>query len=89
MGSISGSVLVKCKVCGSIFYWSMDNWPFVDTEIIGTCDDCLNEKNHDIIDESYYPIRVVGKITFTEKGYKGYNIVMWREKSERPKNSKD
>jgi len=87
MGSISGFVLAKCKVCGSIFDWQMENWPFVDIEeITGTCDDCLNKKDHDIMDERYDPIRVVGKITFTEKGY---NIVMWREKNEQPKNSKD
>lgn len=76
---ISGSVLAKCKVCGSIFVWNMEDWPFVDTEIIGTCDDCFDKKDHDIMDESYDPIRVVGRITFTEKGY---NIVMWREKNE-------
>jgi len=49
---ISGWLEAKCKECKCRFSWYIDsNWPFVDSEIIGTCDKCLNKLSHDCIDE--------------------------------------
>ena len=69
--SISGGLEAKCKVCGCVFNWSMGNFPFIDAEIVGTCDDCFNKKNHDIfheniVNENDCP-EVVGRIMF-DKG---------------------
>ena len=51
MGSISGSVEAKCKECKCRFSWHLDNFPFIDAEIIGTCDKCFEKIDHDCVDE--------------------------------------
>jgi len=48
---ISGQVVARCKVCNCRFVWSLDNLPFIDSEIIGTCSKCLNKESHDCYDE--------------------------------------
>ena len=49
---ISGWLEAKCKNCKCRFNWFInDSWPFVDSEIIGTCTNCIEEKDHDCIDE--------------------------------------
>ena len=51
MGSISGCIEAKCTKCKCRFVWHMDNQPFVGSKIIGICSNCLNEKDHDCVDE--------------------------------------
>lgn len=51
MGTISGSLVARCKECNCRFTWSMDNFPFVDAEIVGTCDKCFKKESHDCYDE--------------------------------------
>lgn len=61
--TISGDVPAKCRSCGSIFEWSLDNWPGLDVEIIFTCDDCRDNKEHDCINEyieTEYGFAVIG-----------------------------
>jgi len=48
---ISGFLIAKCKKCNCIFAWHMDNFPFTDAEIIGTCDKCLWGISHKCINE--------------------------------------
>jgi|GEM_PF-3740789 hypothetical protein len=43
--------LARCKKCDCVFLWYLKGTPFVDAEIIGTCDKCLNEEEHVCIDE--------------------------------------
>ena len=50
-GTISGVIEAKCKNCKCRYVWHIDNHPFVGSEIIGTCSDCLNRKDHDCYDE--------------------------------------
>jgi len=67
MGSISGSLVAKCKKCKCQFQWYMDNMPFVDSEVIGTCDKCINEEDHDCYDELWEEnggFKKVGRKTF-------------------------
>ena len=69
--SISGSLEAKCKVCGTVFSWSMNNFPFIDAEIVGTCSECFEKKNHNvyhenILNENNCP-EIIGKIVF-DKG---------------------
>ena len=69
--SISGSLEARCKVCCCVFSWSMDNFPFIDAVIVGTCDDCFHKKTHEIYHENfvneYGCPEVVGRIVF-DKG---------------------
>lgn len=48
---IGGSLEAKCKECKCCFIWNMDDFPFVNSMIIGTCDKCLNKINHNCYDE--------------------------------------
>lgn len=50
---ISGCLEAKCKVCGCVFSWHLDSFPFVDAEIIGTCDKCFNKEDHDVYNENF------------------------------------
>lgn len=50
-GSISGVVEAKCTKCKCRSVWHMDNQPFVGSEIIGVCSDCLENKEHKCFDE--------------------------------------
>lgn len=68
---ISGSLDARCKVCSCVFSWSMDNQPFIDAEVVGTCGDCFDQKDHEIyheniLNENDCPV-IVGKIVF-DKG---------------------
>ena len=49
--SISGSVSAKCKECECRFVHNIDNWIFIDEEVIGTCDNCFKKVSHECIDE--------------------------------------
>jgi len=41
---VSGWFTAKCKSCGKEMDWYIDfSMPFVDSEIIGTCDDCIKK----------------------------------------------
>lgn len=52
MGQISGWIKARCKVCKCVFTWYQSiGLPFVDSEIIGTCDKCIVKENHDCINE--------------------------------------
>lgn len=65
----SGVIPAICKECGSRMVWHMENQPFVGGEIIGTCSDCLNRINHDIIDEFQgYNGEVTGRKIFKKDG---------------------
>lgn len=44
--TISGSLVAHCKICKCSFSAHMDNIPFVDAEVVGTCHDCFNKKSH-------------------------------------------
>ena len=49
---ISGFLEVRCKECKCRFGWHIsDSWPFVDSEIVGTCSHCLYRESHDCVDE--------------------------------------
>ena len=52
MGKISGQVIAKCKKCNCVFIWHLDSMPFLDSEIIGTCDKCINNEKHECVDET-------------------------------------
>ena len=69
MGTISGSIEAKCKICGSRFVWHMGNFPFTDAEIIGTCDECFDKKDHEVIDE-YDDSEPKTEIKFKEENWK-------------------
>jgi len=64
MGTISGTVIAKCKECQCRFIWSLRNWPFMNAEIVGTCNNCYNKKTHDCFDEIYIPHKKVGRKVF-------------------------
>jgi len=51
--TISGTILAKCKLCDCVFLWTFNNMPFPDSEVIGTCERCINEESHQCIDETY------------------------------------
>lgn len=51
MGKISGQVVARCKTCNCRYIWALDPFPFVDAEIVGTCDDCFNKRSHNCLDE--------------------------------------
>lgn len=65
MGTISGCISATCKECGNKYIWHMNNFPFVDAEIIGTCDDCFEKVDHDVVDE-FQGVngKVIGRKTF-------------------------
>lgn len=68
VGMISGWLIARCKICGTKYNWFIDEaWPFVNSEFVGTCSDCINEIDHDIIDETYDPIKVIGRKVFPKK----------------------
>lgn len=48
---MSGQVEARCKECNCRFVWSLDNFPFPDSMIIGTCDKCFDKITHDCYDE--------------------------------------
>jgi hypothetical protein len=42
---INGYMKATCKICGKRFDWySSSSFPFVDAEIIGTCNACFDKK---------------------------------------------
>jgi hypothetical protein len=45
------SVPASCKKCGCVFEWHLNNAPFVDSEIVGTCSKCVEKIAHKCIDE--------------------------------------
>ena len=49
--SISVMGLARCKECNCVFIWTIDNAPFIDSEIVGTCSSCLNHEKHVCVDE--------------------------------------
>lgn len=49
--SISGTLEAKCKKCKCVFVWHMDTFPFVDAEIVGTCDKCFRKEKHKCYNE--------------------------------------
>jgi len=51
MGEISGVIYAKCKKCKCVYQWHMNNMPFVDSEIIGTCSKCINNEKHECYNE--------------------------------------
>lgn len=51
MGSINGQVEAKCKECMCIFTQNVNNWIFIDIQIIGTCDNCFSKISHKCIDK--------------------------------------
>lgn len=59
---ISGSIVAKCKECKCVFNWTIDSFPFVDSEIIGTCDKCINKESHDCYDELWEESRTFKKV---------------------------
>jgi len=64
---ISGCIPATCKICGSRYVWHMDNFPFTDAEIIGTCSECFEKTDHDIIDEYQGDYgEVIGRKTFNK-----------------------
>lgn len=69
---ITGGLETKCKECNCRFSWYIDTpLPFIDSEIIGTCDQCLTKKTHNCFDEYMInqdgqPIKV-GKKEFHKK----------------------
>jgi len=70
MGKISGCVEAKCKECGCRHQWHLDSFPFIDSQIVGTCDKCFRKQSHDCYDE--YEIedgsfKNVGRKVFTRK----------------------
>jgi len=70
---MSGCLEARCKVCSRVFNWHLNNFPFVDSEIIGTCNKCIEKKDHEIyheniVEEEDCPAKV-GKIIFDKKGY--------------------
>ena len=81
MGSISGQVEAKCKECKCRFTQSIDNWIFIDEEVIGTCDNCFSKISHKCIDElilnennQFY---VTGSKEFTDE-----ERVLWQKEIE-------
>ena len=62
---MSGWTVAKCKECNCVFDWTLDNFPFVDSEIIGTCDKCLNKETHECVNETQ-DFAKVGIKTFEE-----------------------
>ena len=65
---LSGIFIAICKICGSKLEWHLRDVPFVDAEIKGTCHDCLNKIDHEIIDERYMPTLAIGNIEFRKDG---------------------
>lgn len=50
---ISGFMEARCRECNCVFNWYCDsNWLFVDSELVGTCDKCMNKESHDCIHEN-------------------------------------
>ena len=48
---ISVSIMAKCRECSCVFNCYIDNFPFIDGEIIGICDRCVAKESHDCYDE--------------------------------------
>lgn len=65
---LSGMFIATCKICGSKFEWHLKDVPFINAEIEGTCHECLNKIDHEIIDERYMPTLAIGTIEFREDG---------------------
>jgi len=63
---ISGYPLHICIVCDSKFVRSVNDMCFVDEVVYGTCSECIERKDHDIVDETYDPIKVIGRKTFSK-----------------------
>ena len=66
--AISGIVAARCNECKCVFTQNLDNWIFIDSEVIGTCDSCFHKDSHSCIDvlqidENEQPI-IVGKKVF-------------------------
>lgn len=52
MGKITGWLTAVCDTCDCRFnYYLSSPHPFVGSKIVGTCDKCINEEDHDCIDE--------------------------------------
>lgn len=68
---ISGTVKAKCKKCKCVYEWTLNTWPFLDSEIIGTCKKCFHKVEHDCINEfeedENFNFAVVGHKTFKNK----------------------
>jgi len=69
MGSISGPVLVECKICGYLYMWTWNDQPFPVEKVIATCGDCMQRVSHPVMDEQYIPFKKIGSIVFTKDGY--------------------
>jgi len=52
--SLSG-INAKCRECSCVFLWHLENAPFVDSEIVGTCSKCLQGEKHTCVDENTIP----------------------------------
>mgnify|MGYP001582442424 FL=1 len=69
--SISGTIEAHCKECKCRFTCNIDNWIFIDEEVIGTCDNCFNKISHDCTDELSLDenecFEVVGRKEFTDE----------------------
>ena len=73
MGTISGCIQAKCTECKCRLVWHMDNKPVIGSEIIGRCSDCLEEKDHDCVDEFQGEHgEVIGRKVFIKNKSKGY-----------------
>ena len=51
MGKYKGAISARCLHCDCKFIWHMEEKPFLCCEIVGTCDHCLNRRNHNCYDE--------------------------------------
>ena len=50
-------ITAMCKECKCKYLVNMENIPFIDTVVVGTCFNCLNDKEHccyDELKEEYY-----------------------------------
>lgn len=71
-GTISGWCIARCRKCKCRFE-HYHNYPFffVDQEVVGTCDDCINERDHDCYDELTENVNggflFMGRKTFKKK----------------------
>ena len=89
MGNISGHLYATCKVCTSIFSCHVDSMPFPDSEFIGTCRECILQEEHDIVDESYKPMKIIGKIYFRKHNKEVVAIVSYIDEVAKEKGFKN
>ena len=62
MGKYKGVVSARCLNCDCKSAWHMEEKPFLCCEIVGTCDHCLNKRNHNCKDEFQEPEFIKRKI---------------------------